>query len=570
MMCDIFFGIRHGIKVHGFSSDGDWRLLGAMRNQMACVNDICYMQDATHGVLKLRTCFLRSYAALPMGNKLVSVVHLKLLIRVAPKSVHGLVLSDLCPVDRQNFKSIEKCMSARTRNAAQSYVPGSEATQFFLKLCFEVTYSLMDHEITPYERIEMIFHAIFFLRIWRKWIKQSNYVLKDNFITSNAYLCAELNGTNLIKLIQIFRDENKAELFLPTLFDSQACERTFRGFRSMGTPNFTKINFTLLELLHMIRRLEVQNEILHSKLSHVDIKLPKLGKKRKLTTLYALPTDEEIKECLNRAKRFALNDASQFCMHIKPEEIDTCEVSIPIRLEADLGAERDDETNDDFEEENVIEHRDLDDINEALENNGILEGEDQHSALITMTDHLGKKQIVRKSTLVWLLSEGAKKISSDRLIRVRGNENKAINPGVSNDSSISNNVKVSKHIKLGDWCFFMVVTEAGEMVYIGLLHAFRFANCRLVKNKTYRYDAVDLVDKPNLAKQLEVLSTWYLVNDRAALVPVKDENHFFVSMENYIATVFVSPTMDPDTKALFFNENAFKEIEDAILKIIRK
>lgn len=104
-----------------------------MRNQMHySASNICYMQDATHGGLKLRTCFLRSYAALPMGSKQASVAHLKILIRKAPKSEHGLVLSDVSPVDRQNYKSLEKCMSIKTRNALRTYVPESEATEFFV------------------------------------------------------------------------------------------------------------------------------------------------------------------------------------------------------------------------------------------------------------------------------------------------------------------------------------------------------------------------------------------------------------------------------------------------------
>lgn len=103
-----FVGSWYGIKVRGFSSDGDPRL-AAMRNQInfSGVN-VCYMQDGMHGGLKLRTCFLRSYAALPMATKQSSVPHLKVLIREAPKSEHGLVLSAVSPVDRQNFKSLEK------------------------------------------------------------------------------------------------------------------------------------------------------------------------------------------------------------------------------------------------------------------------------------------------------------------------------------------------------------------------------------------------------------------------------------------------------------------------------
>ncbi|XP_055308257.1 uncharacterized protein LOC129572338 [Sitodiplosis mosellana] len=554
---------RFGIKVRGFSSDGDPRLLAAMRNQMCLDGGICFMQDATHGILKLRTCFLRSYAALPMGNKLASVAHLKLLIRNAPKEVHGLVLSDVSPIDRQNFKSFEKCMNIRTRRALQEYIPDSEATSFFLDLCLKVSTSLMDYDITPYERIEMLFHAIFFLRIWRKWIIQSKYILRENFITSNAYLCTELNGANLLKLIRIFRDENKPELFLTTMFDSQACERAFRQLRSMGTPNFTKINFTLLELLHMVRRIEVQNEIVYSKLSGLDIKLPKLEKKHQTTKIYNLPNEEEIEECLKRAKRFAINDADRFEMQINPDEIDECEINILSGLRGD--EETSDSYNSDDENESEIDIDDADDftenINDVPENDEtpfLEEEEDHQRAFISTTDHLGRKQLLRKSTLVWTLSEGTKKISSDRLIRVQEKSK----PGVSTDSSPPSTVYISKQIKLGDWCFFNMKRDGNEMVHIGLVHAFRFANRKLVKDRIYKFDSVNLDDynRPNL----EILSSWYLINDKGSLIPASVE---FISLHKYIATV-PSPSVDPDTRTLFFDQIDFKAMESATLEIV--
>lgn len=504
-----------------------------------------------------------------MGKKLASVAHLKILIREAPKSEHGLVLSDVSPVDRQNFKSLEKCMRIRTRNALRRYVPDSEATEFFLKLCYEVTSSLMDHDITPYERIEMIFHAIFFLRIWRKWILKSNYVLRENFITSNAYLCIELNAANLLKLIRIFRNEEKPELFLTTLFDSQACERAFRQLRSMGTPNFTKINFTLYELLHMVRRLEVQNDILFSKLSGLDIKLPKLEKKRETTKIYALPTEDEIKECLKRAKRFAVDDALQFGMEISPDDIDSCEIPLSNRLDisdeqTDLETDHEDESDNGFADD-ISEH----DVNEEFLGE---EEEDQHRAFVQVTDHSGKQQAMRKSTFVWLLSEGTKKISSDRLVRVQERSSNSTTSGLTSgtfsEQSTSSLVHVSRHIKIGDWCFFSDDSETGRIVYIGLIHALRFANHRLVKDKTYKFDSVNLIDKPNLVKELEVLSTWYFVNDKAVLIPAKTDNHSFICLEKYIATILVRPTIDPDTRTLSFNQYDFKEIESEVLKYI--
>lgn len=276
-----------------------------------------------------------------------------------PKLVHGLVNYDVCPIDRQNYKSMAKCMDIRVRNSMSESVPDSEATVFYLQLCSEISSSLMDHDVIPQQRIEMIFHVVYFLRIWKKWILSSGYNAK-NFISSNAYMCIEVNAENLLALVRRFRDNGTPELFLTTLFDSQACERAFRQFRAMGTANYTKVNFSLYELLHMTRRLEVQNDILYNKLPNV--KLPKLEKSKKKTKIYALPSEDEIIQCLNRAKRFAIENASKFGMYVDTNEIDEHELTISKRLineEDDVVDENDDiesniEYNDGFEEDNSI------------------------------------------------------------------------------------------------------------------------------------------------------------------------------------------------------------------------
>lgn len=70
-------------------------------------------------------------------------------------------------------------------------------------------------------------------------------------------------------------------------------------------------------------------------------------------------------------------------------------------------------------------------------------------------------------------------------------------------------------------------------------------------------------------KNLEVLSSWYFINDNHHLIPVKKENHFFIKIENYVATV-VKPTIDGDTKTLFYHENNFKDMESEILKVLNE
>lgn len=104
----------------GFSGDGDARILASMRynsNLNAAINEnewfgiidptICFLQDIVHIGTKLRNRFLDSVIFLSIGKKVASVAHLKMLINCVPKAVHGLVYSDICPDDRQNYGSLE-------------------------------------------------------------------------------------------------------------------------------------------------------------------------------------------------------------------------------------------------------------------------------------------------------------------------------------------------------------------------------------------------------------------------------------------------------------------------------
>lgn len=138
----IFFYFRVEIKVLGISADGDSRLLGAMRRDIhldlnpldpkiysiLAAREKTYIQDPTHIGTKLRNLLLRPSISLPFGNKAISVSHLKVLLADCPKDVHGLVLSDISPGDRQNFKSLQKVMESRVKNSLKKYVIDSEAT----------------------------------------------------------------------------------------------------------------------------------------------------------------------------------------------------------------------------------------------------------------------------------------------------------------------------------------------------------------------------------------------------------------------------------------------------------
>lgn len=562
-----------------------------MRHQMHySPGDTCFMQDATHMGLKLRNRLLKSWEVIPMGNKQVSASHLKLLIQEVPKMIHGLVYTDVAPDDRQNFKALQKCMDIRVRNALHDFIPDSEATAFFLSLCSDIISSLMDNDMTPHERIEKLFHAVYFLRGWKKWISSSQYNM-HNFITDNAYVCIEVNASNILSLIRKFRNEEKPELFLTTLFDSQACERTFRLLRSMGTVNFTKITFTIFELMHMVRKVEVQNEIAYTKLSKAN--LPKLDKPRSGIRVYSLPSEEEIDQCLERAKRFALDNAIHFGMQINVNDINECKLKIPKKRTFDDGneynedgdsdasdycdsdeeadTESDNNYDDDVDDENDEVSSDSDEENghaEFEQNAEITDNESSKSAFLIVKNPRDPEEdlLLRKSTYVWSLTEGKKKISSDRLVRVKNESTKNnqifAGPLVTPDQPVN----VSRLIKIGDWCFFKYELDDEKMFCLGSALAFKFNKGKIAKDKKYNGNFVNLEENPSHATDVDVLSSWYFVNERGHLVPTKSSNHHFIQLKNYIATV-EKPQIDPIVKTLFYSPDDFEKIENTILNL---
>lgn len=345
----------------------------------------CFIQDPIHIGTKFRNRSLRPSGLLPLGNKQISIAHMKMLINDVPKAIHGLVYSDFCPLDRQNFGSLQKCMDIRVRDALVTHIPDSEATSFYFQLCHEITTSFMDFNLMPLERIELIFHAVYFLRIWRKWLLSSKYTLRDNFITPNAYICTELNAENLLRVLRRCRQNDRPELFVPPLFSSQPCESSFRQFRSMSTVNYTKINFTLFELLHMIGRLEVQSDLLYTKLPALGIPLPKLESKNasQKTKIYALPSDDEIERCIERAKRSAMDDASNFGIHTDQSDIQA--PAIPIaKLNSDIDIENNSDDENDLDESHQNEDDDDQSVSFHHEVEEMLDSKEE-SIYVTMT-----------------------------------------------------------------------------------------------------------------------------------------------------------------------------------------
>lgn len=121
-------------------------------------------------------------------------------------------------------------------------VPESLGTTTYLKMIRQVVASFKDKMLSPIQRITFIWRWVFFLRLWRDWLIQNNYSTQENFITSNAYFCIEINAHSLIILIIRLRDSAQDDLFLPWLFSSQCCESFFRHTRLLTSTLTTVVN----------------------------------------------------------------------------------------------------------------------------------------------------------------------------------------------------------------------------------------------------------------------------------------------------------------------------------------
>lgn len=206
-------------------------------------NDTKFVQDTTHIATKLRNRLLKS-KTMRMGRSVASIEHLKTLLVKVQKSVHGLTQYDVCPLDKQNFDSFTKLTNVRVIESLQQFVPNSEATVHYLKMCFDITSSYLDYEISPLERVFRIFRSIYFLRIWRNHVLCTPQLrLQDNFISANAYTCIELNGKCMLELLKMFRQNGSPRFFCLLSSIAKRARKYFDNCDQWGLSISQKLTF---------------------------------------------------------------------------------------------------------------------------------------------------------------------------------------------------------------------------------------------------------------------------------------------------------------------------------------
>lgn len=537
------------------------------------LNPVC-AQDTIHVGTKLRNRLLNSSITLRLGNSIATIVHIKNLLNTVNKEEHGLVMSDIYPQDRQNFKSLEKIMHSRVISALENNIPDCNATVAYLKLCKQLTSCFVEENKNPIERIYDIWNGLYFLRCWRDWIQKSKcHTLAENFISLNAYRCIELNAHALVDLTIKLRAS--PDMFITPCFASQPCESVFRHMRSMGTQNFTKINFSLFELLHLTARVELMNKIAFS---YPCIVFPRLKPSFEYTQ-QVLPSNEEIKETMKKALQDALKMAEGFGIKSDENEIKNYTLkpndNLMEILEADLGA---DEESDYFgatadEDENVL-HRSIE-----------------------VVDDDGTVRSIPKSTLIWMLTESKGILSADRLKRVQGPSLTGPVPKRLMSSSNTKSIFKSEQLEIGQWGIFKTVDNSPcnsltnsftditlNSYIIGFITGFRIITKN--KPKQFKFNAVPIgeIENQKMKKKIrlelgmdfkienvEVLAIFYNCSENGILHPnqIRNQDKFTLKIEHYFGTMKnpIAKTSDTSNSIAYFLPCDYVELKQLIFEL---
>lgn len=244
------------------------------------------------------------------------------------KDKHLLTKTILNPRDRQHFTSVLKMCDAKVIDELLKTVCGSNATRLYLQMIKDIITAFMDPDLMHAQRIRCIWYPLFIIRIWRKYIEtDKTCTLKDNFLSAYSYTCLELNAHGLILLMIHLKETDRPELFMPFLFDSQACESLFRQLRSFTSTYPTVANCTAKEAILRISKIQLQNEIMHS--TSTEFIYPRLKKKQNFVDniSFQLPEKKEIIKIIEKCKRDAIITAKEFgLIHKQAKSVYACKL----------------------------------------------------------------------------------------------------------------------------------------------------------------------------------------------------------------------------------------------------
>jgi hypothetical protein len=214
----------------GFASDGDSRRRKAMLSKYASASAQLYRlpvseftfsagpgnindQDFLHNARKLLNCLTRGSRSIVVGDLGLAVLgHLRVLMNET--DTHGIRQGD---EDRKGYltmdtRSMVRVTNPMCTNGLQSLIDQGHAE---LRPLFQVLVVIrryisifLSKRLSYFDRIKNSAFVLTYLRLWRKWIQDSNgrYTLKSNFITNEAFIDTCISCHAVINAFRVARD----------------------------------------------------------------------------------------------------------------------------------------------------------------------------------------------------------------------------------------------------------------------------------------------------------------------------------------------------------------------------
>ncbi|CAA3032908.1 Hypothetical predicted protein [Olea europaea subsp. europaea] len=449
------------------------------------VLDVAYVQDTVHIGTKLHAQLCKRSTTLLMGRFSVSSTHLHHVIDNSSKFDHGLTKTDLDGLDKINFPSVLKMTDERVLNILRKQ-PDADGTETFLRIRRDVLDAFLKEDLSPEDRIFLM-----------------------------------------------FRDAGKGDLLVPDLFESQPSERIFRAARSLTTTEATVIQHPAAPETTLSRPLATTTHS-HGKKFVTDRNgsYDKVNDPHKISLYQLLAPGAGyllMSRCWPAHRKLPghlaidpVSDATA-CSPLEPAFMpEDCDVDpVPVLTEDRLLPD---------------EAPDADDVAVLQASTGWPQEQSPApevppgSSFVVYTKDDGVQVTVRKSTLCWLYTQDAHRLSTNRFLRVR-------EPGLSSaveqgEAGPRTNVAKCTYICTGDWCAFQ---HAGKW-RVGRVLAFRYLS-GVGRKRTYTLPSAPVsVPEGLTARGLGCICSWFKLSITGTLQHEAASNDF-VPIDNYICTL---------------------------------
>jgi hypothetical protein len=506
-----------GVRVIGFSTDADPRYLRAMRlitrffADLPNLNLLKYndnfqikiseqwswfymkeqqillcMQDPIHVATKFRNRLLSEVASMKIGDYSIDIQHLMNIINLKNKIEHNLIKCDVSPKDRQNFASCRRISSDIVLNLLNKN-ENSKGTYVYLSLLRSIIIGSIEKSTTIEERLYHMWTVVFTCRFWWAWtqnLKTKNNNNNDNsesiknikansFITKPTLWCIEINAHTLLYIVLlVIKNKLPIDALNTFIFNSQACENTFRIARALSGPYSSINNFTVKSFIKRCEKISIIDSIKTrgGQINDYNFKFPQHHKTDKNMHNYSINrvkqlnlTESDIEKIIQNAFESAKKYVAMVNMTkvlINKNIYTLPELSRYIKINISKSSSKvvdytegisfDEDSDEDSDEDELQDEEntsELLDDEDQLSTYSIDDEEDEGNILTSslsdverhnfqgcrIFDKVNPQQVnkyfririgtslkyLHKQTACWLLTDNRSRLSSDRLIRVQ-------------------------------------------------------------------------------------------------------------------------------------------------------